>query len=207
MDKKKTKDILTANGIPTPEYYSIKFQGADFKCRMSLPVVVKPSDSGSSIGVTIVRDKDLFAGAIRKAFRYSPEVIVEKYIPGKEVTVGILDDNAIGAMEVRTEKEFLSYNVKYTPGMEEFVIPPEIPQKALKQCLEYSLNAFRVLGCTGYGRIDTRVTPSGKVYILEINTLPGLTELSYLPKIAEWRNISYDALIEKILLTASLKGR
>lgn len=207
MDKIKTKEILTANKIPTPPYFVISEKNKEYVCLRKFPVVVKPSDAGSSIGVTIVYDRENFSKAVKNAFKYSKEIIVEDFIPGKEVTVAILDDRALGAMEVVPKEDFLSYRVKYTPGLEDFKIPPPLPQKTLEKVIEFSEKAHRVLGCRCYSRVDTRVTSAGKVYILEVNTLPGLTELSYLPKIAEWRGLSYDSLINRILLDADLKGR
>jgi D-alanine-D-alanine ligase len=207
MDKKKTKEVLIANHIPTPSYFVIDKKELNYRCKLTLPVVVKPVDAGSSIGVTIVRKKEDFSNAVKKALRYSKEVIVEDFIPGKEITVGILNDSALGAMEVVPKGDFLSYKVKYTPGLEDFILPAPLPDRIYRKVMTCAEESFRVLGCSGYARVDTRVTDGGYVYILEVNTLPGLTELSYLPKIAEWRGIKYDALVEKILLTASLKGR
>lgn len=206
MNKRKTKEVLIANRIPTPEYFSIKKGEPLFDFKFDTPVVVKPVDGGSSIGVSIVRRKSDFAGAVKQAMKYSNEAIVEKYIEGKEVTVGILGDRAIGAMEVISKKGFLSFKVKYTPGLEEFIMPAPLPSRIYKRVMDYAEKAYAALGCSGYSRVDTRVTSTGKVYILEVNTLPGLTSLSYLPRIAAWRKINYDSLIERILLTSSLKG-
>lgn len=207
MNKRKTKEVLITNGIPTPRYFVINGQDDKYKCLLKLPVVVKPVDAGSSIGVTIVKRKEEFYNAVKKAFRYSSEVIVEDFIPGKEITVGILNNTALGAMEVIPKSDFLSYRVKYTPGLEDFIMPAPLSKKAYREVMMYAEKSFQMLGCSGYSRVDTRVTENGSVYILEVNTLPGLTELSYLPKIAKWRGIEYDLLVEKILLTASLKGR
>ncbi len=207
MDKRKTKEVLLANNIPTPRYFVIHEKHKEYECAFKLPVVVKPVDAGSSIGITIVRNAGEFASAVERAFRYSSDVIVEDYIPGKEVTVGVLNDLAIGAMEVVPKGDFLSYKVKYTPGLEDFILPAPLNAKTYKKVMDYAERSFFALCCSGYGRVDTKVTEKGSVYILEVNTLPGLTELSYLPKIAEWRGIKYDSLVEKILLTASLKGR
>ncbi len=207
MDKRKTKEVLLANNIPTPPYFVIHEEQKKYRCNLKLPVVVKPVDAGSSLGITIVRSTDEFAGAVKRAFRYSRSVIVEDYIPGKEVTVGILNDSALGAMEIVPKGDFLSYKVKYTPGLEDFILPAPLDPETYRKVMEYAERAFFALCCSGYGRVDTKVTEEGAVYILEVNTLPGLTELSYLPKIAEWRGINYDSLVEKILLTASLKGR
>lgn len=207
MDKRKTKEVLIANNIPVPRYFVIHEKQNEYKCALRLPVVVKPVDAGSSIGVTIVRRKKEFFNAVKKALRYSSEVIVEDFIPGKEITVGILNDSALAAMEIIAKGDFLSYKVKYTPGLEDFILPAPLSKKTYREVMIYAEKSFHVLFCSGYSRVDTRISDKGAVYILEVNTLPGLTELSYLPRIAEWCGIGYDLLVEKILLTASLKGR
>lgn len=207
MNKRKTKEVLIANNIPVPEYSVIHRNQDKYECPLRLPVVVKPVDVGSSIGVTIVRKKKEFLNAVKKALRYSSEVLIEDFIPGKEVTVGILNDSALGAMEVVPKGDFLSYKVKYTPGLEDFILPAPLSKNTYRKVINYAEKSFQVLCCSGYSRVDTRVSENGDIYILEVNTLPGLTELSYLPRIAEWCGIGYDLLIEKILLTASLKGR
>ena len=140
-----------------------------------------------------------------EAFRYDPQALVEAYIPGKEVTVGILGERALGAMEVIAKGEFHSYEVKYTAGREEFLLPAPLPPLSIRRkCLQVALAAHQALGCSGYSRVDTRVNEHGEVFLFEVNSLPGLTALSYLPRIAEHAGLTYGDLVEAILQQATL---
>jgi D-alanine-D-alanine ligase len=141
---------------------------------------------------------------VAEAFRYDSQVLVETYIPGKEVTVGILDERALGAMEIIAKGEFHSYEVKYTAGREEFLLPAPLPRLVYEQVLTVALTAHKALGCSGYSRVDTRVTEQGEVFLLEVNSLPGLTPLSWLPRIAASVGLNYGDLVEAILRQATL---
>jgi len=171
---------------------------------LSYPVVVKPSTEGSSVGVSIVRSQETFHSALAEAFRYDPQALVEAYIPGKEVTVGILGEKALGAMEVIAKGEFHSYEVKYTAGLEEFILPAPLSPLVYERVLSVALAAHEALGCSGYSRVDTRVNEQGEVFLLEVNSLPGFTALSYLPRIAVYAGLDYGDLIEAILQRAAL---
>jgi D-alanine-D-alanine ligase len=141
---------------------------------------------------------------LAEGFRYDPQVLIEAYIPGKEVTVGILGEKALGAMEVIAKGEFHSYEVKYTAGLEEFILPAPLPPLVYEQVLSVALAAHTVLGCSGYSRVDTRINEQGEIFLLEVNSLPGLTSLSYLPRIAADAGFDYGDLIEAILHRAAL---
>ena len=204
MNKPVAKRIWQTHQIPTPAWEIIKKETSWRLATLAYPVVVKPSTEGSSIGVSIVRSEETLGGALAEAFRFDAESLVEAYIPGQEVTVGILQDRVLGAMEVIAKGEFHSYQVKYTAGREEFVLPAPLPAPTYEKVLSIALAAHQTLGCAGYSRVDTRVTPQGDIFVLEVNSLPGLTGLSYLPRIAAYAGLSYSDLIEAILDYATL---
>jgi D-alanine-D-alanine ligase len=203
MQKPLAKRIWQTHGLPTPPWQVIE-QKASCLPALSYPVVVKPSAEGSSVGVTIVHSPEAVAAALATAFRYDQQVLVESYIAGREVTVGILHDHALGTMEVIAKGEFHSYDVKYTAGLEEFLVPAQLPPLVSERVLSVALAAHRTLGCSGYSRVDTRVNSEGEVFLLEVNSLPGLTALSYLPRIAAHAGLNYGDLIEAILEQATL---
>lgn len=203
MHKPVAKQLWQAHGLPTPAWQMIK---KDAPCPLTLPypVVVKPSAEGSSVGVSIVRSAETLPAALDAAFRYDPHALVETFIPGQEVTVGILSERALGAMEVIAKGEFHSYDVKYTAGREEFLLPAPLPPPVYERVLNVALTAHQTLGCGGYSRVDTRVNTHGEVFLLEVNSLPGLTTLSYLPRIAAYAGLAYGDLVEAILQSATL---
>jgi len=169
------------------------------------PVVVKPSQEGSSVGVSIVRSPEEIAPALELAFRYDREVLVEQFIPAREIQVGILDDRAIGAIEIVPRNEFYDFEAKYTPGMAEHIFPAPLAEPLYRKVLGIGERAHRALGCTGYSRVDLLVTPDEQCYVLEVNTLPGMTTLSLFPEIANGVGIPFAELIVRIVLSASLK--
>ncbi len=204
MNKPMTKRIWQTHGLPTPQWEIIEKDAEWQLATLSYPVVVKPIAEGSSVGVNIVRCEAMLEPALTHTFRYDAACLVEAYIPGKEVTVGILDEKALGAMEVIAKGEFHSYAVKYTPGREEFLMPAPLPSSQYEHVLELAQQAHRVLGCSGYSRIDTRVSPTGEIFLIELNSLPGLMALSYLPRIAAHAGLTYEDLVETILQQATL---
>jgi len=203
MDKVISKRLFMAEGLHVPDFMVIEgtFNEKEILKRFGLPLVVKPVHEGSSIGVSIVDREEGLTEAIEIAMKYGP-CIIEKYIKGKEIHVGVLRDRAIGAVEVRPHERFYSYRAKYTPGMTEYIIPPEIPHLFLQRALEAGLRAHRVLGCKGASRVDLIVNDRGEVFVLEVNTIPGMTETSLLPKIANSQGISFDNLVMEILRDA-----
>lgn len=213
MDKEASKKIFLFHGIPVPPYVvfseeEIMRKGTDENlCPFSMPWVIKPSREGSSIGVSIVRRKEDIATAIGHVLPFGKKVIIEKFIEGKEIQVGILKDRILGSIEVRPKREFYSYEAKYTPGLTDYISPPEIPGDDLKRVEELGLKAHIALGCKGATRVDTILSERGEVYVLEVNTIPGMTETSLLPKIAKLSNLDFDALIEEILMDAIASGK
>jgi D-alanine-D-alanine ligase len=208
MDKIACKRVWQSVGLPTPEWRPVdpgETIGASFALPAKLPLVVKPGAEGSSVGVSIVRERSKLLSAITKARAFGGQVLVERYIAGKEVTVGILGARALCAMEVVAEGEFHSYDVKYTPGREQFLLPAPLSKRAYDRVLELAIEAHRTIGAESYSRVDFRVDAHESPFLIEINTLPGLTNLSYLPKMAAHVGIAYPDLVETILDGASLK--
>jgi len=170
-------------------------------------VVIKPCQEGSSVGVTIVSDPQDIPLAAEKAFGYGGGILVEEFIKGREIQVGILDDVALGAIEIVPAHEFYDYEAKYTPGSgTRYLFPAPLPPDQYARVNDICLQAHRALGCGGATRSDVIVTPEGSVQLLELNTIPGMTPTSLLPKIAAGRGIDYPQLCERILLGASLKA-
>ena len=203
MNKPMAKRIWQVCGLPTPVWQVIE-KTHPAAMTLPYPVVVKPSTEGSSVGVSIVRSAETLAAALTESWRFDPQALVETYIPGKEVTVGILGEQALGAMEVIAKGEFHSYDVKYTAGREEFILPAPLSPTVYARVMQVALAAHQALGCHGYSRVDTRVTEQGEVFLLEVNSLPGFTGLSYLPRIAEHAGVNYGDLVEAILQRATL---
>ncbi len=208
MNKIVTKRIWEHRGLPTPKWCAVapgEKVGLSFALPAELPLVVKPGSEGSSVGITIVRERSKLVAAVTKARAFGGDVLLERYVPGKEVTVGILGGRALGTMEVVPKGEFHTYDVKYTPGMEDFRIPAPLSTKTQDRAIELALAAHHAIGAEGYSRVDLRVDPDEGVWLIEINTLPGLTNLSYLPKMAAHTGMTYSELVEAILDGATVK--
>ncbi len=169
---------------------------------IGLPLVVKPSSEGSSVGVSIVSRKEDLDAAADLAFSYDDEILVEKYIKGKEVQVGIVGNRALGAIEIVPKEAFYNYRAKYEKGMSEHFFPARIPESVYQRTLDAGLAAHQSLGCRGYSRVDFIIDENGSPYILEVNTLPGMTATSLLPEIAQGVGISFPDLCEEILRLA-----
>lgn len=167
------------------------------------PLVVKPSSEGSSVGVSVVWREDEYGAAVEAAFSYDPEIIIEQYISGLEVQVGILGERALGAIEIVPKDTFYSYKAKYETGGSEHFFPARVSRENYDRLLEAGLSAHRSLGCEGYSRVDFILSKDGVPYILEVNTLPGMTATSLLPEIARGVGISFPDLVEEILRLAA----
>jgi D-alanine-D-alanine ligase len=213
MHKVVTKTLLAAHRIPVPagtvvprdELVSLskalKLSGT------KLPVVVKPASQGSTIGVTIVRRPNQWSEALALAHRYDQEAMLEAYIPGHEVTVSILGGGGtktmvLPAVEIVAPDGFYDFSAKYQKGKTQYLCPAPLPARILRQIGDLGLRTYQVLGCEGAARVDFRITPRGRPYVLEINTVPGMTETSLLPMAAAEAGIDYDALVERILQSA-----
>lgn len=209
MDKESSKKIFLYHGIPIPPFVVIREKTVSQQLSavsFELPWVVKPAAEGSSIGVNIVKEHSSLRAAMEQAAGFGTRIIVEKYIPGKEIQVGILNDRILGAVEVRPTLEFYSYEAKYTAGLTEYILPPEVDPETLRNAEKAALSAHTSLGCGGATRVDLIVDQKGDPYVLEVNTIPGMTETSLLPKIAAQAGLDFPSLIEEILKGA-LAGR
>jgi D-alanine-D-alanine ligase len=171
----------------------------------SLPVIVKPRAEGSSVGITLVKEHAQIPAALDAAFAYDDAVLVEAYIRGREIQIGVLERQVLGAIEVRPSNEFYDYEAKYTAGKTEYIVNPDLPPAVLETMATYALRAVEAFDCEGAVRVDFILDEHNVPYILEINTLPGMTELSLFPKIAAQAGISFDELVETLLLGARLK--
>ncbi|HTG81837.1 MAG TPA: D-alanine--D-alanine ligase [Geobacteraceae bacterium] len=207
MNKIFAKTVFAANGLTVAPYRVLRRGEALDPARLgfSLPVVIKPSQEGSSVGVSIVKDKTGIGPALAEAFRYDDEALVEQFIKGREIQVGILADRAVGAIEIVPKKEFYDFEAKYTAGMAEHILPAPLDAPLYEKVLREGERAHAALGCSGYSRVDFLVTEAGECFLLEVNTLPGMTALSLLPEIAGGAGIGFEELVERIIASAALK--
>lgn len=208
MDKEISKKIFIYHNIPVPEFYVIRKEVINYDTedilkridiKFSMPWVIKPTTEGSSIGVSIVRDEKEFINGIKKAFIYSSRVLIEKYIEGKEIHIGILNGSVLGGVEVRPSLEFYNYEAKYTKGLTDYILPPQIDNVVYERAKDVARLAHLALGCKGGTRVDLRIDNNGEPYVLEVNTIPGMTETSLLPKIAKLAGYDFNTLVEEIL--------
>jgi D-alanine-D-alanine ligase len=205
MDKEASKKIFLYHKIPVPPFVVIDQKAISYQLSaisFEMPWVIKPVCEGSSVGVSIIKDKKQIIPAFKKCFEYGEKIIVEKYIKGKEVHIGILNDRVLGGVEVRPSLDFYSYEAKYTPGLTEYIIPPKINAKTYKKAKDIALSSHMALGCRGATRVDLRIDNAGNPYVLEVNTIPGMTETSLLPKIAKETGLDFPMLVEEMLKEA-----
>lgn len=209
MHKLYARYVFEAAGLLTTSFIKIvKGETVDIKqLPFGLPLVVKPVQEGSSVGITIVKAADKLEQALTTAFGFDNTILVEQYVKGREVQVGILNDRAVGAIEIVPKNEFYDFEAKYTDGMAEHIFPARLSTELYEKVQKLGLKAHQALGCSGYSRVDFIVTDDGDCYLLEVNTLPGMTALSLLPEIAlKGAGLDFNTLVEQILHTADLKA-
>jgi D-alanine-D-alanine ligase len=208
MHKGKAKELFRLYNLPTPAYYTATAADAQDVAGVhgdfGFPCVVKPIRSGSSVGVSICAREAELAPAIARALRFDDEVLVERFIAGREVTVAVLGDRAIGAAEIAPRDGFFDYGNKYTAGATDYYVPPRLSPERYRGVLVQAQRAHAALGCRGATRVDLIVSDSGNELVLEVNTVPGLTPTSLLPRIAEAAGISFGELCEAMLAGAAL---
>ena len=219
MDKDLSKHLFLAAGVPTAKWRMATRPGLgtgdsglgtangtafaeEILREIGLPVVVKPSKQGSTVGLSVVRDIAKLQAAIDEAFKYDDEVMVEEFIPGRELTVGILGDDALPVGEIIPVHEIYDYECKYTAGMAREIFPADLTAEETRTVQDLARRAFRALKLGGYARIDFRMAPDGMFYCLEANTLPGMTALSLIPQAAVAAGISFPELCERIVQLA-----
>ncbi len=213
MHKVTAKLLLRAQGIPVPTG-AVVYRGESptagrflRSAKLKLPVVVKPATQGSSIGVTIVTQPSQWKEALQLAHRYEREAVVEAYVPGHEVTVSILSGSdgkllALPAVEIVAPGGFYNFSAKYEKGKTQYLCPAPLSTPVTRRIRELAVRAYHAVGCDGAVRVDFRITPRGRPYVLEINTVPGMTETSLLPMAAAQAGIDYESLTERILQSA-----
>lgn len=201
MDKDMTKSLLKAAGVRTAPWINLKKNDEiDYGeiDKLGYPVVVKPTHGGSSVATFIIKDKNEIANAVKEAFKWDSEVMIEKFIKGDEITCPILGDEMFPVVAIKPNGEFFDYKCKYSDGgADEFVI--ELDKELHKKVEKLAFATYRALKCEAYSRVDMIITEGGVPYILEVNTLPGMTKNSLFPKSAAGKNISFDKLLELII--------
>ena len=204
MDKWRTKLLWRAAGLPTPNYelMSARTDPAGLAGRLGLPLMVKPAREGSSIGMGKVTTIEKIAPAYELAARYDDVVIAERFVEGIELTAAILGDEALPLIRLETPREFYDYEAKYFADDTRYICPCGLPAEQERSVQRTALEAFRVLGCSGWGRVDAMLDRDGKLQLLEVNTIPGMTDHSLVPMAARAKGISFEDLVVRILDTA-----
>ncbi len=206
MNKVLSKRLFESEGIPTPHYLFYE-KDSDFHAAEHLinekeyPIVVKPNSEGSTVGLTVVKEELALEAAWNKASRYG-DILIESYIAGRELTVSVLGDEVLPVIEIIPEGGIYDYEHKYTKGKTKYVCPAELPDDISAEAQRLALTAFKILGCKGYGRVDFRLGPENQLFCLEVNTLPGMTSSSLLPKAAKAAGMEFPVLIDKIIRLA-----
>lgn len=206
MDKDVSKRLFLQAGVPTARWRMTPVTAGEAGHALGWPVVVKPSKQGSTVGLTVVKRAEDFDRAVWFAGEFDDEVMVEAFIPGRELTVGVLDDAVLPVGEIIPKHEIFDYECKYTPGMSEEIFPAKLPSAVAAETGRLALLAHRCLKLGGYSRVDFRLTPEGQLYCLEANTLPGMTATSLLPQAAKAAGIEFAALCDRICRTARRRG-
>ena len=208
MDKVVCNQLARSMGIPCPEAYLFDANVDDVKALklpFSLPVIVKPSREGSTINMTIVKEASGLAGALRQAAESDNKILVERYVDGREVTVGVLNGMALPTLEIAPKSGFYDYTSKYTKGMTEYIVPARISESCGKRLQDWSQKIYQAIECEGTARVDFVVTSDESAFFLEINTIPGMTELSLVPKAAAHMGLGFEDVCERLLDGARLK--
>ena len=201
MDKLRTKRIWSAEGLPTAPY-AVLTREMNLKVvarKLGTPLFVKPANEGSSVGMSKVKRPADLEEAFALAVNYDPVVIAEKFIDGPELTIGILGEQALPIIRIETPREFYDYEAKYIANDTRYLIPAGLSEKKEHEVRELCLDAFRALGCRGWGRVDLMLDRAGKPYLLEVNTAPGMTDHSLVPMAARAVGLSYEDLCIRIL--------
>ncbi len=208
MDKDITKRLLRVAGVPTPNWLMAPVNADTVARELGWPVIVKPSKQGSTVGLAVVRDATALQPAIDTAMQFDDEVIIERFVPGRELTCPVLGDEALTVGEIILKRgEIFDYEAKYQPGGAEEIFPAKIESEVALQVQQMALLAHRTLKLNGYSRSDFRLDQAGGLWCLEVNTLPGLTAMSLLPQAAAAQGISFEDLVEQICRQALIEQR
>ncbi|MCM8796959.1 MAG: D-alanine--D-alanine ligase [Candidatus Omnitrophica bacterium] len=208
MDKIASLRLFEEAGLAVPAYEILeKNSNWSFSGNIKFPLVVKPATHGSSIGLSIIDKNSALAEALNLAFSFDDRVIIQEYIRGREMTVGILDGQALPVIEIVPKKRFFDYEAKYQSGMTEYIVPARLEDSIAKKIQESAINAHRLLGCSGCSRADIILNELNIPFILEVNTIPGLTATSLLPKAAKAVGIEFVQLCLKLIALAYEKNK
>jgi D-alanine-D-alanine ligase len=206
MDKDVSKRLFQQSGVPTAPWVMAPAARDRIGREFGWPVVVKPSKQGSTVGLTVVKTPGEYDAAVDLARKYDDEVMIERFVPGRELTVGILEGRALAVGEIIPRHEIFDYECKYTPGMSQEIFPADLSRKLSAECGRLGLLAHEALKLGGYSRADFRLTPEGELFCLEVNTLPGMTATSLMPQSARAVGIEFAELCERICRVAR-RGR
>jgi len=211
MDKNITKLIAKSINIPTPNWIllrknkhtGIKLQD-NLSSKFSYPYIVKPCNEGSTFGLSIVNEESELEDAISIAAEFDDEIIIEEFIPGRELTVGIIGNKPLPIVEINPSHDYYDYECKYTEGMSEYIVPAKLLDSMERSLSEDALKLYQTIGCRHYARADFRLNDKGEYYLLEMNTLPGMTSTSLLPKAAKSAGLEFPELIDTIIKLANM---
>jgi D-alanine-D-alanine ligase len=206
MDKARSKELFKRAGLPTAPWVLLQDPHERVPGTFTLPCVVKPNRQGSTVGISIVKQRSELAAALRLAWKHDTQVMIEKFCPGREITVGVMGERALPVVEIVPKHEFYDYESKYAPGMSEHIIPARMSASQLKEAQRLAVAAHKALGCRGVSRVDLIVGHGGRMDILEVNTLPGMTATSLLPDAARHAGIAFEELVARMVYEA-LEGR
>ncbi len=213
MDKVMSKKLFMHHGTPTAEWFDYRKNSVprpelvkQEARKIGYPNVVKPNDQGSSVAINIVGSESELDRALDEAEEFSEVIMIEKYVTGAEMTVGILGDEPLPVIEIRPHEGFYDYKHKYTKGMTDYLVPAPIDKSFSLKLMEMALKTFSALGCKTFGRVDFRVGTDGIPYCLEVNTIPGMTETSLVPKAAAAAGMSFTEVVDRIV-KLSLEGK
>ena len=206
LEKVRSKQFFTLAGLPTPDF-AVVHRGRLYDITalvdgLGEKTVVKPANEGSSVGMTIVHSSGELADAIEKAFEFDRDVLVERFVAGTEVTIAVIGNDdvvALPTLEIVPEHEFYDYESKYLPGMSSHIIPARVSEAARAECQRLAIAAHKTLGCRGMSRADTIVEPDGTVWLLEVNTIPGMTTTSLVPDAARAAGIAFPELCKMLV--------
>jgi D-alanine-D-alanine ligase len=198
FDKRVSKELLAHAGVPTPAWTPATADRDEILSTLGLPLVVKPSSGGSTVGLTVVRDEGQLAEAVALARRYDADVLCEAFVPGRELTVAVLDGKALPPVEIIPSHEIYDYECKYTAGMSRYEAPADLPAGETERLQDLAVRSYHALRQGSYSRIDFRRAEDGSHWCLEANSLPGLTATSLVPKAAAAAGLDFPDLCERI---------
>ena len=208
MDKHLSKMIAKTESVPTPEWILIKSDSYSTQLlnqnalKFDFPYIVKPADEGSTVGLSLVNNEDEIQNAIEVAGKHSTSILLEEYIPGRELTVGILGTKALPIVEIISDHELYDYECKYSKGKSQYKVPADLTEKVTRKIQADALKIYKAVGCRHYGRVDFRLNEKNELYFLEINTLPGMTSTSLLPMAAQAAGLEFPDLVDTIIKIA-----